>query len=283
MLRARRGLVLVVVIAAVCEQPTRTMTRAIAPPANTGDQVQQGHQVGDIVPVSSGQRHSEGRPMPIGDQVVLAAREAAVDRRRSGVRPPFQALTWEPSIAASSNSSSPALRSCAKRTPCRRGHTPASAQSRRRRQQVTPLQPIRRPRSHPCAERRRCHARPHGHPSATGLDTPDAPQRARREQQGVMLQQITTHKIIRHRQNPAAHQPNCEALGQPHGSVHSHGAHNGCPVRHGRCPKGLKWSPVWTDPCTQMRRRFGRERHLPGPPLTADLGSVALVVVTYCA
>jgi hypothetical protein len=135
--------VLVVVVSAVGEQPAWSMPGAPAEPSDAGDRVQQRCQLGDVVAVSAGQGYGDGCAVPVNDQMVLAARPRAVDRRRSGVSPPFSALTCEPSIAASSMSSRPALRSSARRTSCRRGQTPASVQSRRRRQAVTPLHPVR--------------------------------------------------------------------------------------------------------------------------------------------
>ncbi|MDQ0982725.1 hypothetical protein QFZ71_000008 [Streptomyces sp. V2I9] len=118
--------VLVVVVAAVGEQPARPVPWPADQAADAGDRVQQWRQLGDVVPVSAGQGDGEGCSVPVDDQVVLAARLRAVDRRRSGVSPPFNALMCEPSIAQSSMSS-----------------RPASVQSRSRRQAVTPLQPVR--------------------------------------------------------------------------------------------------------------------------------------------
>ncbi len=131
-----------VVVAPVGEQLPWPVTGPADQAADAGDRIQQRRELCDVVPVPAGQRHREGCSVAVGDQVALAARPRAVDRRRSGVSPPFRARTCEPSIAASSMSSSPALRSSARRTSCRRGQTPASVQSRRRRQHVTPLQPI---------------------------------------------------------------------------------------------------------------------------------------------
>ena len=139
---AEEATVLVVVVAAVGEQTPWSVTGPAYQAADAGYRVQQGHELGDVVTVSAGQRHRKGRSVPVGDHMVLAAPAAAVDRRRSGVSPPFRARTCEPSTAASSNSSSPVLRSSVRRISCSRGQTPASVQSRRRRQHVTPLQPI---------------------------------------------------------------------------------------------------------------------------------------------
>jgi hypothetical protein len=85
--------VLVEVVAAVGEQPVRSMPRPPAESTDAGDRVQQRCQLGDVVAVSAGQRDGEGCAVPVDDQVVLAARSRTVDRRRSGVIPPFSALT----------------------------------------------------------------------------------------------------------------------------------------------------------------------------------------------
>jgi len=93
------------------------------------------------------------------------------------VSPPVSALTWEPSIAASSMSSSPALRSSASRISCSCGHRPASVQSRNRRQAVTPLQPTCSAGTSrqlaPLAARRRSRAGRPGRPPATVPDNGD--------------------------------------------------------------------------------------------------------------
>ncbi len=135
--------VLVEVVATVREQPSGPVQWTASESSDPGDGIEQGHQLGDIVPVATGQRHGERSAMPVDDHMVLGAGTRAVDRRRAGVSPPLRARTWEPSIEQSSISRSPALRSSTSRASWRRGHTPASVQSRSRRQQVTPLQPIR--------------------------------------------------------------------------------------------------------------------------------------------
>lgn len=133
--------VLVVVVAAVGEQPAWPSARPATDSADTGYRVQKRHQLRDVVTVSPGQSHDDRGAMPVYDHMVLAAGPGRVDRRRSGVSPPLRARTCEPSIATSSMSSRPAARNSASSTSCSRGQTPASVQSRRRRQAVTPLQP----------------------------------------------------------------------------------------------------------------------------------------------
>lgn len=55
--------------------------------------------------------------------------------------PPLRARTCDPSTEQSSRSNKPARRSSVSKAACRRGYTPASVQSRSRRQAVTPEQP----------------------------------------------------------------------------------------------------------------------------------------------
>lgn len=137
----QKSAVLVVVVAAVGEQTAWPVTWPTAQPADAGYRVQQGHQLSDVVTIPAGQRDGQRSAMPVDDQVVLAAGPGPVDRRRSGVSPPFSARTCEPSIEASSMSSRPAARNSPSSTSCSCGQTPASVQSRRRRQAVTPLHP----------------------------------------------------------------------------------------------------------------------------------------------
>lgn len=94
--------------------------------------------MGDVVAVAAGQRRGEGDAGRVGDDVVFRAWLAAVDRARTGFGPPLSARTWEPSITARDMSNCPAARSLPSSTSCSRCHTPASFQSRNRRQQVMP-------------------------------------------------------------------------------------------------------------------------------------------------
>ncbi|GHG13741.1 hypothetical protein GCM10017667_54670 [Streptomyces filamentosus] len=87
------------VLAVVGEQSARPVPRPTDQAADAGYRVQQRCQLGDVVPVSSGQGDGERCAVSVDDQVVLAARPGAVDRRRSGVSPPFNALMCGPSIA----------------------------------------------------------------------------------------------------------------------------------------------------------------------------------------
>lgn len=83
----------------------------------------------------SRQRDGERDAGGIGDQVVFAARSAPKTSFRLGAT--SHARMWEPSTAAREKSRASARRSFARRTStsCRRGHTPTSVHSARRRQQ----------------------------------------------------------------------------------------------------------------------------------------------------
>ena len=128
----------VVVVAAVGEQRVRLAARAASPATHGRDGVEQGQELGDVVAVAAGQDDRERSAVPVGDEVVLGSGPAPVDRRRAGVDPPFRALTWLESTTALDQSSRAAAFSSASSTSCSRCQTPASFQSRSRRQHVMP-------------------------------------------------------------------------------------------------------------------------------------------------
>lgn len=130
--------VAVVVVAAVCVDPLRSLSGSSSDTSQGWDLVDQGDQLGDVVAVAAGQADGEGDAARVGDDVVFRAWLAAVNRARTGFGPPLSARTWEPSITARDMSSCPAARSLPSSTSCSRCHTPASFQSRNRRQQVIP-------------------------------------------------------------------------------------------------------------------------------------------------
>ncbi|ANP51763.1 hypothetical protein AVL59_21170 [Streptomyces griseochromogenes] len=92
--------VLVVVVAAVCEQ-------RLGPPARASDQawdrrglVQQGQELGDVVAVSAGQRHCERDALAFDEDMMFTARPCAVDRTRPAFGPRRAARAWEESVTA---------------------------------------------------------------------------------------------------------------------------------------------------------------------------------------
>ncbi|GLX47876.1 hypothetical protein Shyhy01_08260 [Streptomyces hygroscopicus subsp. hygroscopicus] len=86
------------------------------PAANRWDGIEQRQQLGDVIAVATGQKDRERSTALIGDQVVLGAGTAPVDRRRARVCPPFSALTREESTTHRDQSSFAAPFSSASRT-----------------------------------------------------------------------------------------------------------------------------------------------------------------------
>ena len=85
--------VLVVVVAAVGEQRLRSATRAATTTAHGWDAVEQFEQLGDVVAVGGGRRPGQRQPASVGQEVVLDALAAAVDRARAEAAAPFFAGT----------------------------------------------------------------------------------------------------------------------------------------------------------------------------------------------
>jgi hypothetical protein len=94
-----------VVVAAVGEEHVWTASRPADDSRDRWDLVEQGQELGDVVAVAAGQRHRERDALPIGDDVMLAARSCAVDRAGSAFGPLRAARTWEESITARDQSS----------------------------------------------------------------------------------------------------------------------------------------------------------------------------------
>lgn len=85
---AQQAAVLVEVVAPVCVQTPGFAAGASPPTANRWDGVQQGQELGDVVPVPAGQRHGERGSVAVDDQVVLGAGTGAVYGRGTDVIPP---------------------------------------------------------------------------------------------------------------------------------------------------------------------------------------------------
>lgn len=129
--------VFVVVVAPVGQQRVWS-SPGPADQADGRDLREQGHQLGDIVAVSAGQRHGERDALPVDEDVVLAARPCSVDRAGTAFGPLRAARTWLESITARDQSNCLADRSFFSRTAWSRSHTPASFHAARRRQHVMP-------------------------------------------------------------------------------------------------------------------------------------------------
>lgn len=116
----------------------RTSTRPPALARDGGNRIHQGKQLGYIVAIRAGNRRGERNTVRIGKDVMLRPVFAAIRGVRTSLRPPKTARTLELSTTARDQSSRSALRRRFRnrcRTSCQ---TPASCQSRSRRQQVIP-------------------------------------------------------------------------------------------------------------------------------------------------
>lgn len=100
--------VLVVVIAAVCEQAVGPLAGPPDPPADRWDLLDQWDELGDVIAVAASQAEGGRDAVAVGDDVVFRARSCAVDRARPGFGPPLSARTCELSITALDQSSCPA-------------------------------------------------------------------------------------------------------------------------------------------------------------------------------
>jgi hypothetical protein len=97
--------VLVVVVAAVGDQRSRSAARPADPAAHGRHAVEQLEQLGDVVAVASGERPGERDTAAVYEEMVLAAQAAAVDRAGAGLEAPFFACRWLESAIARSHSS----------------------------------------------------------------------------------------------------------------------------------------------------------------------------------
>lgn len=136
--RANEATVLVVVVAAVCDQLVGAPAR---PADDAGDRrypLEQRDQLRDVVAVAAGQRPGERSPVAVDEEVVLRASPAPVDRARGRFGAPLFAWMWLPSTTARDHSISPAARNRVNSNACSFSHTPARCHSSSRRQQVYP-------------------------------------------------------------------------------------------------------------------------------------------------
>jgi hypothetical protein len=103
----------------------------------------QRQQLSQIVRIGAGERRGQGNARRIREEVVFAPRFATIGRIRAGFCPPSTARTLELSTTPRDQSMCWLAWSWANSTWCSWSHTPASCQSRSRRQQVMPdPQPI---------------------------------------------------------------------------------------------------------------------------------------------
>jgi hypothetical protein len=81
--------VLVVVVAAIGEQPLWSLARPAGFAANGRHAIEQLEQLGDVVSVRAGERPGERDASAVYEEMVLAAGAAAVDRAGTRFRAPF--------------------------------------------------------------------------------------------------------------------------------------------------------------------------------------------------
>lgn len=108
--------VLVVVIPAVGKNDVRSAPWSAALSPHGWHGFEERDELGDVVAIAASQRDGERDTDGVGDQVVLAARPAPVNRTSPRLGAPFNARMCEPSTAARERSSTFALRSLARRT-----------------------------------------------------------------------------------------------------------------------------------------------------------------------
>jgi hypothetical protein len=136
------------VVSAISVEDLRLFQSATANTADGWNRLNERQQLCDVIAIGSGQDDREWHPICVSSDMVLGARSPAI----YGVWPSF----WPAPIARTEDESTitrersiwPAARNSASSSSCSRSHTPASCQSCKRRQQVTPEpQPISAGRS----------------------------------------------------------------------------------------------------------------------------------------
>ncbi|MDB5835426.1 MAG: hypothetical protein JWR14_5256 [Caballeronia sp.] len=136
------------VVSAIGIDDLRLLQRAPADTTNGRNRVNERQQLCDVMAMCTGQIDRERHPVCVGSNMVLGARSPTI----YGVRPCFWpapiARTVDESRFTRARSIWSAARNSASISSCNRSHTPASCQSRKRRQHVTPEpQPISAGRS----------------------------------------------------------------------------------------------------------------------------------------
>ncbi len=136
------------VVSAIGVDDLRLLQRAPADATDGWNRVDERQQLCDVMAICTGQDDRERHPICVGSNMVLRAWSRTI----YGVRPSFwpapMARTEDESTTTREKSIWPAARNSASSSSCNRSHTPASCQSRKRRQQVTPEpQPISAGRS----------------------------------------------------------------------------------------------------------------------------------------
>jgi hypothetical protein len=119
------------------------LARCTPGPPDAGDAIDQFLEDGAVVDIGRRDPQRQRDALPLDRDVPLGARFATISRIRAGLWPPLLAGTVAASTAARSQSIPLRAPSSSRMTRCNACQTPAWCQSRKRRQQVTPLpQPI---------------------------------------------------------------------------------------------------------------------------------------------
>jgi hypothetical protein len=126
------------VISAVALHGLRTPARAASFAIDLWHRIEQRQQLSNVVSVGSGQHNAQRHAPALGQQMMLGACLAAVYRAGAGFFPAPTARTEEESATATDQSSAPCSCKRLKTNWCSLSQTPASCQSRKRRQQVMP-------------------------------------------------------------------------------------------------------------------------------------------------
>jgi hypothetical protein len=138
-----------VVVAFISVQLHRSLASAASSSPKTSfflrwlDSIHNLHKHIAVVDISAGTHYCERDPLSVDHNMALRSLFPTIRRRRPGSLAPFLAGTLDESTEARVQSIFPASPSLSRSSWCRFSHTPASCQSRRRRQHVIPLpQPI---------------------------------------------------------------------------------------------------------------------------------------------
>jgi hypothetical protein len=133
------------IVPAVALDQLRFADRSTGPSLQRRHRIDQGQQLGDVVPMRRSQPRDERNPVRVGENMMFRPGLAAIGRVRSSFFPPRSARSEELSTTARARSIWPRRRNSFSNTVCRRFQTPARCQRTRRRQQVVPEpQPISR-------------------------------------------------------------------------------------------------------------------------------------------
>jgi hypothetical protein len=106
------------VVAAVSEEHSWSASRSSDNSADRWNRLYELEQLGDVMCVGPGEQAGEREAVGVGDQVVLAAEFAPVNRTRSGLVAPKSARSEAESETARERSMRPAARSWESRRSC---------------------------------------------------------------------------------------------------------------------------------------------------------------------